>query len=126
MNRRWRGMALGWGDELRSLVGFSPLILGAVVIALLATTAGPASTYCLFQSPVSPISPLPIESPAVPSPVTPQETVAASPTSTPSVLTAVPTPLDFIPWFVGLLVIVAVVGAVLYWRSRRKGEEESA
>lgn len=125
MNRRWRGIGLGWSKELRALLDFLPLILGSILIALAATTAGSASTHCLFQSPVSPVSPLPIESPVVPSPVMPQET-AVSPTATPPALTAVATPPDFIPWVIGLLVIIIVVGVLLYWRSRRKGGEGSA
>ncbi len=113
MNRRWRGIALGWSKELRALLDFLPLILGSILIALAATTAGPASTHCLFQSPVAP------------SPVMPQET-AVSPTATPPALTAVPTPPNFIPWVIGLLVIIIVVGVLLYWRSGRKGGEGSA
>lgn len=116
---------MAWGKELRSLLGFLPLILGSILIALLATTAGPASTYCLFQSPVSPVSPPPIESPVAPSPVMPEET-AVGPTATRSALMAVPTPLNFVPWAIGLLVTIIVVGVVLYWRSRRKGGEGSA
>ena len=118
-------MALGWGDELRSLLDFLPLILVSILIALLAAMAGPASTQGLFQSPVSPIGTSPIESPVVSSPAVPQGT-AASPTLTARVLTAVPATPNLIPWVIGLLVIVIVVGAILYWRGRREGGEGRA
>jgi len=96
VNRRWRGIGLRWRKKLRSLLSFLPLILASILIALLATRAESASTYCLFQSPIGP-------------------------TSTPRVLRAVATPPNFVPWVIGLLVITIVVGAILYWRSRREG-----
>lgn len=101
-------------EALRSVVDLSPLILGSLLIALVATTTGPASTSCHFQSPVSPISPVPVESPVVP-----QGTVEGP------VLRAVPAPPNFIPWVIGLVVVVIVVGAVLYWRSKREGVDAS-
>lgn len=124
MNGRWRGIALGSSKRLRGVVDFLPLILGSILIALLAMTVGPASNDWLFQSPVSPVGPLPTEVPVVPSPAMPQETTLA-PTPTPPVMRAVLTRPDFIPWVIGLLVVTIVVGAVLYWRSRREGGEGS-
>lgn len=106
MNRRWRGIPLGCSDKVKSVVGLLPLILGSVLIALLGMTTAPAPTYCFFQSPISPPG-------------------TESPVSTPPVLTSVRTPLNFIPWAIGLLVIIVAVGLILYWRSRRKGGEES-
>jgi len=104
-------------QALRSIVDLSPLILGSLLIALVATTPGRASMSCHFQSPISPISPIspvPVESPPVP-----QGTVEGP------VLRAVPTPPNFIPWVIGLVVVVIVVGVVLYWRSKREGAEGS-
>ncbi|TKJ28951.1 MAG: hypothetical protein CEE40_10125 [Chloroflexi bacterium B3_Chlor] len=112
MNRgSFRGTRI---QALRSIVDLSPLILGSLLIALVATTPGRASTSCHFQSPISPISPVPVESPPVP-----QVTVEGP------VLRAVPTPPNFIPWVIGLVVVVIVVGVVLYWRSKREGAEGS-
>lgn len=124
MNGRWRGIDLGSSKQLRSLVEFLPLILGSLLVALLAMTVGPASNHWLFQSPVSPVGPLPTEPPLVPSPAVSQET-ALAPTSTPPVMRAVLTRPDFIPWVIGLLVVTIVVAAILYWRSRREGGEGS-
>lgn len=107
MKRRWREIAQGWAEELRSLLNLLPLFLAAALIAVLATRAGPASTRCLFQSPV------------MPSPVMPEET-AVGPTPTVPVLVAVPVTPNFVPWVIGLLVVIIVVGAILYWRSRRE------
>ncbi len=108
----------------RQLVGLLPLILLSVLIALMATAAGPVSNICLFQSPVSPLGP-PEESP-----VTPVAPAEGSPTPPPATvegpaLVAVPTPANLTPWVIGLLVTVIVVGAVLYWRRRREGGEGS-
>lgn len=104
-------------EALRPIVDLSPLILGSLLIALVATTPGRASMSCHFQSPISPISPIspvPVESPPVP-----QVTVEGP------VLRAVPAPPNLIPWVIGLVVVVIVVGVVLYWRSRREGVEGS-
>jgi len=104
-------------EALRSIVDLSPLILGSLLIALVATTPGRASMSCHFQSPISPISPIspvPVESPPVP-----QVTVEGP------VLRAVPAPPNLIPWVIGLVVVVIVVGVVLYWRSRREGVDGS-
>lgn len=108
MNRLsfWRARV----EALRPVVDLSPLILGSLLIALVATTTGRAATSCHFQSPVSPISPVAVESPPVP-----QGTVEGP------VLRAVRAPPNLIPWVIGLLVIVILVGVVLYWRSKRGG-----
>jgi hypothetical protein len=125
VKQRWHEIALSWTEELRSSLDFLPLILVSVLIALLATAAGPASTDCHFQSPVSPTSPLATVAPVTPSPVMPQET-AVGPTPTVPVLRAVPVAPDFVPWAIGLLVVIIVVGAIFYWRRRREGGEGSA
>jgi len=107
-------------EALRSIVDLSPLILGSLLIALVATTPGRASMSCHFQSPISPISPIGPTSPVpVESPPVPQVTVEGP------VLRAVPAPPNLIPWVIGLVVVVIVVGVVLYWRSRREGVEGS-
>ena len=112
MKQRWREIAQGWTEELRSVLNLLPLFVGATLIAMLATRAGPAATECHFQSPV------------MPSPVMPQETVVG-PTPTVAVLKAVLVPPNLTPWIVGLLVVIIVVGGILYWRSRREGSEGS-
>jgi hypothetical protein len=122
-HRRWHGAAAPWGERWRPVVSLLPLLVASILIVLLATTAGSAPVACFFQSPVSPISPVSSEAPAAASPAVAQET-PVGPTPTPGVLRAVPTALNFWPWVIGLVVIVLVVGAVLYWRSRREGEED--
>jgi hypothetical protein len=124
MDRRWRGIFVRWREELRSLLDFLPLILASIMIAMLATAAGPASTACHFQSPVVPTSTLAAVSPVAPSPVMPQET-SVGPTPTAPVLTAVPVTPNLVPWVIGLLVIIIVVAVMLYWRRGREGGEES-
>ncbi len=111
-------------DSARQLVGLLPLILLSVLIALMATGAGPASNICLFQSPVSPLG-TPETSPVTP--LAPAEGSPAPPTATVEgpALVAVPTPTNLTPWVIGLLVTVIVVSAVLYWRRRREGGERS-
>lgn len=94
----------------RSLAGLLPLLVGSVLIALLATAAAPASSGWLFQSPVSPIGPSPAESPAAP-----QGTVTGP------ALVSVPAVPNFVPWVIGLLVVVALVGVAM-WRRGRKEE----
>ncbi|NIN67083.1 MAG: hypothetical protein GTO63_20785 [Anaerolineae bacterium] len=119
MNRRSFGRKTDRSDGVRQLVDLLPLILLSVLIALLATAAGPASKMCFFQSPISPIAP-PEASPAAPQvTATPRVTVEGP------ALVAVPTAPNFIPWAIGLLVIVIVVGSVMYWRQRREGGEDN-
>jgi hypothetical protein len=96
-------------QRCRSLGGLLPLLVGSVLIALLATAAGPTSRGWLFQSPVSPIGPAAGETPAAP-----QGTVTG-PT-----LVSVPAVPNFLPWVVGLLVIVAVVVVAMWWRGRKE------
>lgn len=107
------GMRLGTSHlavrRWRSLVGLLPLLVVSALIALLATAAGPASSGCLFQSPVSPIGPSPGESPAAP-----QATVTGP------ALVSVPVVPNFVPWAIGLLVVVALVVVAMWWRRRRQ------
>lgn len=112
MSRKMSETRPGGRAELRSLVGLLPLIVGSVLIAFVATAAVPASTYCSFQSPVSPVATSPLQSPTVP------EATATGPA-----LVAVPVAPNFLPWIVGLVVTAIVVGLVLYWRGRREGGE---
>jgi len=123
-NRKWCGLAAACKKELRVLLSFLPLLVGSIAIVLLMTSAGSASTQFLFQSPISPISPISTEAPSPTAPVVSQET-PVSPTSTPSALRAVPTTPSLIPWIVGIVVVAVLVVVVLFWRGRRKGEEES-
>jgi hypothetical protein len=119
VNRRRFGRKTDQSDGVRQLVDLLPLILLSALIAVLATAAGPASNVCFFQSPISPISP-PEASPAAPqATATPRGTVEGP------ALVAVPTAPNFIPWAIGLLVIVIVVGSVMYWRHRREGGEDN-
>lgn len=124
VNGRCHGAAVRCVKEMRSLLGLVPLLLGSMLVAALAMAAGPASTEHLFQSPISPVSPVGAETPAIPSPTVPQAT-APAPTPTPTALRAVPTPPNLLPWLAGLAVVVVVVVLVLFWRSRRKREEDS-
>jgi len=103
-----------------SITSLFPLMLGALLVAFLATTAGSSSADWLFQSPLSPISPIgpaPTELPAAPtvSPAAPEGTVEGS------ALVAVPAAPNFAPWLVGILLVVAIVVAAMLW-SRRRGE----
>lgn len=100
-------------DILRGGRELAPLILLSVLIAFLATASAPASTQCLFQSPVSPLG-APEGSP----------TVAQGTVEGPALI-AVPAPPNFVPWVIGLLVTVIVVGGILYWRRKREGGEGS-
>jgi hypothetical protein len=99
----------GW----RPLAGLLPLLVGSVLVALLATAAGPTSSGWLFQSPVSPVGPTPSGSS-----VTPQGT------ATGPALVSVRVAPNFVPWLVGLAVIVAIVGVTMWWRGR--GQEGGA
>jgi hypothetical protein len=104
----------------RSISSLFPLMLGALLVAFLATTAGSSSADWLFQSPVSPISPIgpaPTESPAAPteSPIAPEGTVTGP------ALVAVPAAPNFAPWLVGILLVAAIVVAAMLW-SRRRGK----
>jgi hypothetical protein len=103
-----------------SITSLFPLMLGALLVAFLATTAGSSSADWLFQSPVSPISPIgpaPTESPAAPteSPIAPEGTVTGP------ALVAVPAAPNFAPWLVGILLVAAIVVAAMLW-SRRRGK----
>ena len=94
-----------------SITSLFPLMLGALLVAFLATTAGSSSADWLFQSPVSPISPIgpaPIGSPAAP------EATVAGPA-----LVAVPAAPNFAPWLVGILLVAAIVVAAMLWSKRR-------
>jgi len=117
MGRRWRDVRLGSRAEFGWFAELLPLIMASMLIAFVATAAGPASTYCSFQSPVSPVSPVspaPSQTPAIP-------TATASGPS----LVAVPDAPNFVPWVIGLLVVAIVVGVVTYWRRRRERGEGS-
>ena len=122
MNRRSFGRKTDQSDGVRQLGDLLPLILLSVLIAVLATAAGPASNMCFFQSPISPISPI---SPPEASPAAPQVTATPRGTVEGPALVAVPTAPNFIPWAIGLLVIVIAVGSVMYWRHRRAGGEDN-
>jgi len=94
-----------------SITSLFPLMLGALLVAFLATTAGSSSADWLFQSPVSPISPIgpaPIGSPAAP------EATVSGPA-----LVAVPAAPNFAPWLVGILLVAAIVVAAMLWSKRR-------
>jgi hypothetical protein len=122
MRRRTPHIAV---QRCRSMGGFLPLLVGSVLIALLATAAGPTSSGWLFQSPVSPIVPSPSESPSAPqatvtgpapgeSPAAPQATVTGP------ALVSVPAVPNFLPWVIGLLAVVGVVLVAMWWRGRKK------
>jgi hypothetical protein len=85
------------------------VLVASLSIAFLATGAGPTADGWMFQSPVSPISPTPGESPAEP-----QET------ATGPALVSVPAGPNFAPWLIGLAVIVVVVGGAVWWRGRKE------
>jgi hypothetical protein len=113
----------------RSMGGFLPLLVGSVLIALLATAAGPTSSVWLFQSPVSPIGPSPGPTPsgwAFQSPVSPigpspgESPTAPQATVTGPALVSVPAVLNFLPWVIGLLVVVALAAVAMWWRGRKK------
>jgi hypothetical protein len=95
--------------QWRSLTGLLVILMASLVIAYLASAAGPTAHGWLFQSPLSPIGPGPGESP-----VAPQET------ATGPALVSVPAPPNFVPWLMGLAVIMVVVGVTMWWRGRRE------
>jgi len=99
--------------ESGALASLLPVMLGALLLASLAIAAGPSSANWLFQSPVSPIGSVPAGTPGVP------EGTATGPA-----LVAVPTPPNFLPWIIGLLLVAAIVGAAVIW-SRGSGERGS-
>jgi hypothetical protein len=84
------------------------VLLGSLVLTLLAAAATPTADGWLFQSPVSPIG-------------TPRQTAAVpQETATGPALVSVPTGANFWPWLIGLALIVAVVGGVMWWRGRKE------
>ncbi len=92
----------------RSSAGLLAVLLASLLVAFLATAAGPTAEGWLFQSPVSPIGTTPGQAAAEP-----RETASGP------ALVSVPSGLDFAPWLIGLAVIVAVVGGAMWWRGRR-------
>jgi hypothetical protein len=107
---RRRSLSPGRVRRLEGLVSLLPLMLGSLLIASLSMAAGPEPVNWLFQSPISPVGPVPAGSPS-----------AAEGTVTGPALVAVPASPNFIPWLVGILVVGAVVGAAMMWR---RGSEE--
>lgn len=93
----------------RSWAGLLVVLMGSLLIAFLATAAGPTADGWLFQSPVSPIGPTPGESPTEP-----QETATG-----PALVSVAAAP-NFAPWLIGLAVIVIVVGGAMWWRGRKE------
>lgn len=93
-----------------SIAELLPLLVGSVVVAVATIAAAPPAGDWFFQSPVSPLGPGRGGSPSVP-----QGTVTGP------ALVSVPAPANFVPWIVGILVVGAIVGVVLFWR-RDKGE----
>jgi hypothetical protein len=96
---------------LGPIASFLPILLAALLLASLAMAAAPPPGEWFFQSPVSPVAPGPTRSPSV-----------SQATATGPALVSVPTPANFVPWIIGIVVVGAIVGAVLFWR-RAKGEE---
>ncbi|HEM62279.1 MAG TPA: hypothetical protein ENO24_08310 [Chloroflexi bacterium] len=104
------GNALARSPVFRPVIDLVPLLLGSVVVALLAMAAAPASGEWFFQSPVSPLRPIPTSTLSVP-----------QPTVTGPALVSVPATANFLPWILGVLVVGGIVAAALFWR-RDKGE----
>jgi hypothetical protein len=93
----------------RPSIGLLVILLASLLLAFLATAAGPTAEGWLFQSPVSPIETTPGEASAEP------QGTADGPA-----LVSVPSGPNFAPWLIGLAVIVAVVGGAMWWRGRRE------
>jgi hypothetical protein len=105
-----KGLPVAKRSGLSSVAGLLPLLLGSALVALLASAAGPSPEEWSFQSPISPVGPGAAGSPSAP-----------TATITGPGLVSVPTPPNFVPWIIGILVIAAIVGAALMWR-RADGE----
>ena len=95
---------------VEGLVSLLPLMVASMLITSLAMAAGPGPVDWFFQSPISPVSPGPAESPGAP------EATVTGPA-----LVSVPVSPNFIPWLVGIVVVGAVVGAAMMWR---RGSDE--
>jgi type IV secretory pathway VirB2 component (pilin) len=98
-------LAARWGSS----AGLLAVLLASLLVAFVATAAGPTAEGWLFQSPVSPIQTAPVQIVAEP------EETAAGPA-----LVSVPSGLNFAPWLIGLAVIVVIVGGAMWWRGRRE------
>lgn len=96
-----------------SITSLFPMMVVALLVAFLATTAGSSSAEWLFQSPVSPISP--VGPTATQLPAAPEATAAGP------ALVAVPAAPNFLPWLAGILLVAAVVVLAMLW-SKRRGE----
>lgn len=115
--------------ELKGLVSCLPLAVVSVWLVFLMTGPGRVRSGGLYQSPTSPLPISPIPSPVTeeavgPSIISPTPSLveeAVGP-STFAPLIAVPTQPNYLPWLLGFLAIIGVVGGVMLYR-RRRGDE---